>query len=294
VVDDFSRGRRESLPNVTLHVKDLADGVPEVGEVGAVIHAAARVGGVNYLAQDAWKNIKNGGIDWHVINHCVERSLPLVYLSSCCVYPCEYQTEAWHASHGGAYGLKEDDLRYDTGWVHPTEELYGLMKLAGEMAVQDAVRDRGLRGTIVRMFNVYGPREMPDPQTGHVIPALIGKVLSGQNPLQVWGLGNAMRSYLYVEDAAEGILDTLRYGTSGEVYNLGTEDRRTVNEIAQTILEACGVDVPIEHDLTKPTGAFGRLANIDKAYKELGWAPRVSLLEGVKRTVAWCKGVVDA
>lgn len=289
-VDDLSRGRKEFIPKGLFWMKrDLSEGQPmmTVG-VSAIIHCAAHVGGVGFLMQDRWTHLKNAAIDWHVIESCVKTKTPLVYVSSCCVYPEFMHSEVYHLANGGAYKLKETDAGLDNG--EPDEGLYGLMKLSGEMAVRAAVEDRGLDAKIVRGFNVYGPHEVPDPKTGHVIPALIGKVLRGQLPLQVWGSGRALRSYLYVEDAARGVVAAMEKGKAGEVYNIGTSESRSVNEIARKVLLAC--DVPVtefRNDPSMPEGAYGRLADISKSQKELGWAPTTKFEEGLADTVSWCR-----
>ena len=140
------------------------------------------------------------------------------------------------------------------------------------------------------MFNNYGPGEVPDEVTGHVIPALIAKALAGKFPLEVWGSGNQRRSFLYVGDAAEGVIKVMDRGLGGVPYNLGSSETVTIRELALAVLKVVSPkQVELRFDLSKPEGVFGRAPNTYRAQNELSWTPRVSLEEGICRTVRWCK-----
>jgi len=264
----------------------MGDIVPSPRDkASAVFHCAARVGGIGHIEVDHWRNLKNAAIDWAVLDYCMATKTPLVYLSTCCVYP------PWANQHAlmEEDSMIEPDYAPQLGSFRPDEGVYGMAKLLGEQAVQAAVREHGLNAKIVRMFNVYGPHEIPD-STGHVIPALIGKVLRKELPLEVWGDGTQKRSYLYVDDACRGIIAALEKGKPGEVYNLGTENSDTVATLAETILAMCDQDATnIRFDTTKPSGVPARYADCSKAHRELDWNPEVSLREGLDRTIAWCK-----
>ncbi len=288
-VDDFSRGKREFVPKglVSFWNWDISKGLShhdaENMKFDFVVHCAALVGGVAHVQANGWRNIKNAAIDYQVLDYCVATNTPLVFSSTCCVYPpwLNYRPlkETDHASVGGP----------NENGYKPDEGCYGMAKLLSEMAIQEAVREHGLRAVITRCFNVYGPAEVPD-LNAHVIPALIGKVLRKELPLEVWGDGSQTRSYLYVDDAARGIIAAMEKGKPGEVYNLGTETSVTVNSLASVILRVCGEDMnSLRNDTSKPSGVSARYADISKATRELGWEPTTSMITGIENTVMWCR-----
>ena len=286
-IDDLSRGRKEFFEDPEyLDIFDITKPPSDnwmPPKLDGVFHCAARVGGVAHVMEDEYRNLKNAAIDWAVLDWCLHTNTPLLYVSTCCVYPpwLNYRPlkENDHASVGGP----------NENGYKPDEGCYGMAKLLGEMAVQAAVREHGLDAKIVRMFNVYGPNEVPD-STAHVIPALIGKVLRKELPLEVWGDGSQKRSYLYVDDAARGIIAAMEKGKPGEVYNLGTETSYTVNALAALILDKCGeMPANVRNDPSKPSGVSARYADISKARTELGWKPATYIGDGLDNTIQWCR-----
>lgn len=296
VLDNFSRGRAEFVnPHAKVVGCDLAYGIPqEVLDAyppGAIYHLACRIGGVNYMLSHQLVSHRNACIDWNVFEVALQYNIPLLYCSTACIYPTTIQTRERYQAEG-SLSLAEDDAT--SNGARP-ESVYGWAKLIGELALTAHVEQfPEAPFKIVRMFNVYGPREVPSQATGHVIPALIHKVLTGAPPIEVWGDGSAMRSFLYCDDAADGMITVMEKGRNGVPYNLGAPEVVSVRDLALMIVDAItngsiSVKDAVRFDTSKPTGVFGRAPVTDRVEQELGWSPRWALEQGIKETVRWSK-----
>ena len=172
---------------------------------------------------------------------------------------------------------------------------YGFSKLAGEIYCRALADEHGLRYSIVRPFNAYGPGEMPEDEPGiaHAVPDLIRKVLSGQRPLEIFGSGEQTRTLTYVDDIADGIVAAMSHSAAeGEDFNISASDEMTVAEIARVIWEACGEDLAeleFEHLPTFAVDVQRRWPSVEKARTMLGWEARVPVQEGVARTAKWIR-----
>jgi len=138
---------------------------------------------------------------------------------------------------------------------------------------------------IVRLSNIYGPGDNFDPKTAMVIPALIARIFNGENPLQVWGDGTAIRDFLYSRDAAEGILLSLHYGTGGKFINIASGIGHSIRDIV-TVLQSF-IDFDYLFDATKPSGAPKRIMDVIRAKELLGYSPSTDLPTGLKNTWDW-------
>ena len=172
---------------------------------------------------------------------------------------------------------------------------YGFSKLAGEVYCRAAHTEHGLRFTICRPFNAYGPGEMPDAEPGiaHAVPDLIRKALSGQRPLEIFGSGRQTRTLTYVEDIADGIVSAMRSPAGlNEDFNISARDEHSIAEIARLVWEACGRD-PAQFALrTLPSFEVDvqrRWPSVRKAKEVLGWEAPTELRDGLARTVAWIR-----
>jgi nucleoside-diphosphate-sugar epimerase len=248
-----------------------------------VIHLAAIVGGIAnfhklpYTLTDVNASLYNGVVGAAVAEG-VER---FVYVSSSMVF--ERATE---------YPTTEDHV-----WSVPMpRSAYGFSKLAGEVWVRAAHDEHGLPFTICRPFNAYGPGEMPEDEPGiaHAVPDLIRKVLSGQDPLQIFGDGTHTRTLTHVDDIADGIVTAMGHPAAlGEDFNISAADEMTVAEIARVIWEACGNDPErfrLEHLPSFAVDVVRRWPSVEKAERLLGWKARIGVREGIEQTVEWLKG----
>jgi nucleoside-diphosphate-sugar epimerase len=173
---------------------------------------------------------------------------------------------------------------------------YGFSKLSGEVYTRAAHDQLGLRYTVCRPFNAYGPGELPDPDEpgiAHAVPDLIGKALAGQRPLQIFGSGAQTRTLTHVDDIADGIVTAMLSPVGeNEDFNISSSHELTVAEIARLIWEACGNDpalFELDHLPSFEVDVQRRWPSVEKARRVLGWEARVELREGIAQTVAWLR-----
>src|SRR4029077_11278403 len=172
---------------------------------------------------------------------------------------------------------------------------YGFSKLTGEVYCRAAHEEHGLRYTIARPFNAYGPGELPDSEPGlaHAVPDLINKVLSGQRPLQIFGSGEQTRTLTHVDDIAEGIVTAMGSAAGeNEDFNISASRELTVAEIAQIVWDACGEDpqeFELEHLPSFDVDVQRRWPSVEKARELLGFEARIGVREGIAATVAWLR-----
>jgi nucleoside-diphosphate-sugar epimerase len=162
---------------------------------------------------------------------------------------------------------------------------YDEAKRFGEALVTSMRRVNGVRATIVRVFNTYGPRMRRDD--GRVVPALVSAALAGQ-ALPLHGDGNQSRSFMYVDDLVEGLIRVgLDPASDGEVFNIGNPHEVTMRELASEVSRAIGHDIPIRYVPGRPGDPRRRRPDITKVTAQYGWEPTISIGVGLARTVAW-------
>ncbi|HET9719049.1 MAG TPA: NAD-dependent epimerase/dehydratase family protein [Solirubrobacteraceae bacterium] len=274
---------RESCQIHTADLRDLENAREAVSDCSHVIHLAAIVGGIanfHKLPHTLFQvnNALTGALVQASLDDDVSR---FVYVSSSMVF--ERATE---------FPTREDHVRdCPAPW-----SAYGFSKLAGEVYARAAHDQHGLRYTICRPFNAYGPGEMPDrgePGIAHAVPDLISKVLSGQKPLQIFGSGEQTRTLTHVDDIADGIV-TAMASPAGENqdFNISAREELTVAEIARRIWLACGEpeeDFELSHLPSFEVDVVRRWPSVEKAREILGWEARIGLDEGLRQTVQWLR-----
>ena len=247
-----------------------------------VIHLAAIVGGIGNFHKLPHTLLEvNSALYNGVFRAALEEEVErLVYVSSSMVFEnaTEFPTTEEH--------------------VHecPTpRSAYGFSKLAGEVYCRALHDEHGLRSTICRPFNAYGPGELPDPEPGiaHAVPDLIKKVLSGQRPLEIFGSGAQTRTLTHVDDIADGIVTAMAHPAGeNEDFNISASDERTVAEIAELIWEVSGrdpADFELKHLPSFEVDVQRRWPSVEKAKRQLGWEAQIDLREGLRGTVAWLR-----
>lgn len=177
------------------------------------------------------------------------------------------------------------------GYPEETNAPYGLAKKMLLVQSQAYRQQYGFNSVYLLPVNLYGPGDNFDPESSHVIPALIKKVFDAKNEkekrITIWGTGKATREFLYVEDAAEGIiLATERYN-KGEPVNLGTGFEISIKHLVVLICELTEFDGKIEWDTSKPDGQPRRCLDTSRAEREFGFKAKTEFSEGLKKTIDW-------
>jgi GDP-L-fucose synthase len=183
----------------------------------------------------------------------------------------------------------EDDLW--NGYPEETNAPYGLAKKMLLVQSQAYRQEFGFDAVNVMLVNLYGPGDNFDPETSHVIPALIRKCVEAAErkapTIEVWGTGNATREFLYVEDAARGIATAMERLTGSDPVNLGAGVEISIRELATTIAEQSGFRGKLVWDPSKPDGQPRRCLDVTRARRQLGWSATTPFAVGLERTIAW-------
>lgn len=180
----------------------------------------------------------------------------------------------------------EDDV-----WNGPPEandRYMGIAKRAGEAQAETYLHEYGWEAVkIVRLSNVYGPYDDFDPQTAHVVPALINRMVNGENPVKVAGDGTAVRDLIYSDDVVRGMFIALEKAPPCIPINIGSGNGYTIKEVAETISDLMPNKPDIEWDTSRPTGDKMRILSNQRAKEILNFEATTSLREGIKKTIDW-------
>ena len=253
-----------------------------------VILAAAKVGGIHannsYPADFIYKNIM---IESNVINSAYENKVErLLFLGSTCIYP-----------KAAEQPMQEDALL--TNILEPTNEPYAIAKIAGIKLCESYNRQHNTDFRSVMPTNLYGINDNFHPKNSHVIPSLIQRFhqakINNDPKLVVWGTGDAMREFLYVDDMAQASLFVLELDE--QIYkantkpmlshiNVGTGKDLTIREMVEIMKKVVGYKGKLVFDNTKPDGAARKLIDISRL-SSLGWEYSVDLKEGLEKTYEW-------
>lgn len=245
-----------------------------------VIHLAARVGGIGANQANPgrffYDNLMMGA---QLIEVGRQQGLKkFVATGTICAYP-----------KFAPIPFKEDDIW--NGYPEETNAPYGLAKKM-MLAQSQAYRQQyGFNSIVLFPVNLYGPRDNFDLETSHVIPALIRKCVSakeeGRDRIILWGDGSPTREFLYVEDAAEGILLAAEQYDGDLPINLGTGEEVRIHDLATIIAAEVGFTGQIQWDATKPNGQPRRCLDVSRAKQLFGFQARHNLRDGLKKTVQW-------
>ena len=183
------------------------------------------------------------------------------------------------------YPITEDEYWDDEPYI--AYYGYGWMRRYREKGMEHCSHLTDMKIGIARGTAMFGPYDNFDLKTCHVVPALIKRVLSDENPFIAWGSPDVVRDFLYVKDVVNGALLVLEKGESMRPYNLGYGSTITIGDILNTILEVTGKTPKVEWDDSKPTTIPFRKVSTDRISKELGFQPKYSFTEGIEETVKW-------
>jgi GDP-L-fucose synthase len=259
----------------------------DVARPDVVIHLAAEVGGIganrNHPGRFFFANMAMG---LHLIENARKRSIrKFVHTGTVCAYP-----------KFAPVPFNEDDLW--NGYPEETNAPYGVAKKALFVMLDGYKREYGLNSAVVVPVNLYGPFDNFDLETSHVIPALIRKCESarvqGQPSITCWGTGSASREFLYVEDAAAGIVRAAEVMDTPCPINLGTGSEIRIRDLVELIARLTGYRGRIEWDSSKPDGQPRRQLSTLRAQELLGWKAVIPFEEGLRHTIQWWREQADS
>jgi GDP-L-fucose synthase len=275
----FANLRGRSSAELDLRDRDATFGYFATTRPRYVVMAAAHVGGIlansTYPAEFLSDNLR---IQVNVLDaarvHGVER---LLFLGSSCIYP-KFAPQP----------ISEDSLL--TGPLEPTNDAYAIAKIAGVLQVQAIRREYGLRFVSAMPTNLYGPRDNYDPQSSHVLPALLRRfdeaARAGAEAVTIWGTGTPRREFLYVDDLAKACVHLLEHYDDDAPINVGTGTDVSILELAELVARTVGFRGTITTDPSKPDGTPRKVLDVTRIHR-LGWKAETSLVDGVAKAYRW-------
>jgi UDP-glucose 4-epimerase len=285
IVDDFSSGVMQNIEHVVDDgavqvirgdLRDPGVAAKAVDGMDIVFHLAADHGGRGYVDLHQYACSTNLALDSILFGAALAAGVEkVVYASSGCAYPLYLQ-----ADPGETLYLTEDMLGapgYDP------DGLYGLAKLAGELTLRAMHDEFGLKTASCRYFTVYGPRGVEN----HAVIAMIARAFLREDPFHVWGNGEQVRNWTYVDDIVEGTIRAAEKIDDGTAVNLGTMERVRVLDAVNMVCTLAGYAPQILLQPDMPTGPMNRVADNGLAKRLLGWEPMVPFAEGLQRTFEW-------
>lgn len=245
-----------------------------------VIHLAARVGGIGFNRENPgtlfFENLMMGAQLMEEAR--LQGVKKFVAVGTVCAYPKFTPVP-----------FREEDLW--SGYPEETNAPYGLAKKMLLVQTQAYRQQHGFNGIYLLPVNLYGPNDNFDPRSSHVIPALIRKIWEAKQSrapfVDVWGDGSASREFLYVDDAAEGIVLASERYNGAEPVNIGAGMEITIKELVNVLRDLIGYSGDIRWDTSKPNGQPRRSLNVDRAQREFGFKASTDFPTGLRNTVDW-------
>lgn len=246
-----------------------------------VFLCAAKVGGIkannDFKASFITENLK---IQTNVIEACFLAGIKkLVFLGSSCIYPKHAEVP-----------IKEESLL--SGYLEPTNDAYAIAKIAGIKMCQSYRQQYGSDYISVMPCNLYGPGDNFDLTSSHVLPALIRKFheakLENKESVEIWGTGKPMREFLYVEDLAEALIFLSENYSDERIINVGAGQDVTISDLADMIAKEVGYVGNIIFNSEYPDGTMRKVMDTSRI-SNLGWKPKTSLEEGIRKTYEYYK-----
>ena len=269
------RRREFDLTDAGAVKKIFCDVRPQV-----VVHAAAVVGGIGANRESPGRFFyENAVMGIHVIEACRRHGVEkTVVLGTVCAYPKFTPVP-----------FREEDLW--NGYPEETNAPYGIAKKALLVQCQSYRQQYGMDAIFLLPVNLYGPRDNFDPDSSHVIPALIRKCVEAceqrAEEIVVWGDGSPTREFLYVADAAEGIVKAAEAYSGAAPVNLGSGQEVSIRALVEKIAALTGFRGRIRWDTTKPGGQPRRRLDVTRAEREFGFRASTSLDTGLQKTLGW-------
>lgn len=261
-------------------LRKLEDCKKALDGIQVVIHLAAVVGGIGFNKEHPGELYYDNLIMGAQLMEEARKSgvEKFVAVGTICAYPKFTPTP-----------FKEEDLWI--GYPEETNAPYGLAKKMMLVQSQAYRQEYGFNSIFLLPVNLYGPRDNFDPNSSHVVPALIKKFIEAKEKnsptVEVWGTGKATREFLYVEDAAEAIVLAAEKYDGGEPVNIGSGMEISIKDLVEKIGKIVGYEGTIVWDATKPDGQPKRQLDVTRAQKEFGFQAETKFDEGLKKTIEW-------
>jgi len=268
-----------SSKELDLRDKSKTDAFFEKEKPEYVFLAAAKVGGIvannEYPADFIRDNLL---IQTNVIDAAYRHGVKkLLFLGSTCIYP-----------KLAPQPLQEKALL--TGLLEPTNEAYAIAKIAGLKMIEAYNRQYGTKYIAVMPTNLYGPNDNIDPETSHVLPALIRKFhfakIQDAPTVEIWGTGTPKREFLYADDLADAVVFLMNHYEDNEIINIGIGKDIAIKDLAEKVKNVVGYQGEIVYNPTKPDGTPRKLVDVTKLHA-LGWQASTSLDEGLTKVYDW-------
>ncbi len=265
-----------------MNLSRLENCINAVKDIDIVIHLAARVGGIGFNREyPATLFYDNAIMGIQLMEAARLASVEkFVAIGTVCAYP-----------KFTAVPFKEEDLW--NGYPEETNAPYGLAKKMLLVQSQAYRQQYGFNSIFLLPVNLYGPRDNFDLESSHVIPALIRKFIeamqSNKKEIVVWGTGKASREFLYVKEAARGIILATEKYNKPEPVNIGAGFEIKIKDLVELIAELTGFKGEIKWDTTKPDGQPRRCLDVSRAKEEFGFEAKTDFREGLEKTIEWYK-----
>lgn len=247
-----------------------------------VYNLAADMGGMGFIVSNQSVLLYNNTmISFNMLEAARQNGATrYFYSSTACVYNEALQTDP-----------ENPGLREDMAWPARPQDTYGLEKLYAEEMALAYAKDFPVKTRVARYHNVYGPNGTWKGGREKVPAAFCRKACVSTTEFEVWGDGKQTRSFMFIEDCVEGSI-RIMLSDCEEPLNLGTDEMVDMNEFAKICMECEGKDLPLNH-VTGPMGVRGRNSDNNMIKEKLGWAPSISIRDGIKRTHAWIKKQIE-
>lgn len=280
IADNFSSGEKSYVKSLDCEILEgdllnpgfcnqVTDGIE------TVFHLAADHGGRGYIDAHQVECSTNMILDGQVFRHAHQNGVEkIIFASSGCVYPTSAQMD-----------VSKEVFLYEDMVTPPYEadDLYGWAKLMAELTLKAYHQQLGISTASCRYFTVYGPRCTEN----HAVMAMIARGYLKLDPFEVWGNGEQIRNWTYVDDIVSGTIATAEKIHDGTSINLGTMERIKVKDCADQVIDTLNPGATIKLLTDKPTGPLNRVASNALAKELLGWEPKTSFQAGLHKTIKW-------
>ena len=277
----------DEAKNFSLDLKDYENTLKVSDSVDYIFNFACNMGGMGFIENNKAECMLSVLINANLLRAAKEnKSKKYFFSSSACVYNGSKQNQTF------IDGLKETDA-----YPADPEDGYGWEKLFSERMCRHFTEDFGLETRVVRYHNIYGPLGTFDGGREKAPAALCRKIINAKknndNKIDVWGDGEQTRSFLYIDDCIKGTLDVFD-SDSSEVYNIGSEEQVSINQMITMIEEIADFNVKKNYQLDKPKGVRGRSSDNSYVAKKIGWKSENSLKEGLTKTYRWIEQQINS